>query len=63
MRDMSVFSWLIVIGLILFFYISSATIGELRQLRAIVAERMGSIAEATWRVRDELTQINKRTGI
>jgi hypothetical protein len=59
---MNIFSWLIVIGLILFCYIGFAIIAELRQLRAVVAERIGSIAEAAWRVRDELIQINKRTG-
>ncbi len=35
-------------------------INELRQLRAVVAERVGSVVEATWRVRDELAAMNKR---
>jgi hypothetical protein len=63
---MGILSWLIIIGLVLFFYIGFAIVSELRQLRAILTERVGSLAEAAWRVRDELAQINKRntpTGI
>jgi hypothetical protein len=52
--------WLVVVGLLLVLYLGSMLINELRQLRAVVAERVGSIAEATWRVRDELAAMNKR---
>jgi hypothetical protein len=53
--------WLVVVGLLLFLYMGSTLINELRQLRAVLTERVGSMAEATWRVRDELTEINNRS--
>jgi len=45
---------------VLFFYVGSMLIAELRQLRGVLAERVGSLAEANWRVRDELAEISKR---
>jgi hypothetical protein len=57
---MSAMFWLVVVGLVLFLYVSLMLIAELRQLRGVLAERVGSLAESTWRVRDELAEINKR---
>ncbi len=57
---MSATFWLVVVGLVLFFYVGSMLIAELRQLRGVLAGRVGSLTEAAWRVRDELAEINKR---
>jgi hypothetical protein len=56
---MNTLAWIIVAGLVLLYFIGSAVIKELR----LITDRIGVLAEATWRIRDELTQINKRNGV
>jgi len=36
---------------------------ELARVRAVVTDRLSSIAEALWRIRDELSEANKRSKI
>lgn len=60
---MNTSSWLIVAGLVLIFYLGSGIISELKQLRSVLTERVGSLAEAAWRIRDEITLMNKRHDI
>ena len=52
--------WLGVAALVVIFYLGSILIGELKAIRAVLAQMLGSLAEANWRTRDELAAINKR---
>jgi hypothetical protein len=56
-------AWILIAGIAIILYLGLAIISELRQLRVVLTELQGGIAQATWRVRDELTQINKRNGV
>ena len=57
---MTTIFWLGLVGLIVFFYFGLLLVAELKALRAILVQMLGSLAEASWRMRDELTEINKR---
>lgn len=52
-------TWVIVAGLVLLYYIGSAVI----KMLGLIVDRIGALAEAAWRVRDELTKMNKRDGL
>jgi hypothetical protein len=60
---MTALSWLVVVSLVLVFYLGYSLMIELRQLRAVLTERVGALAEATWRIRDELAKMNKQAGV
>jgi hypothetical protein len=56
---MNTMNGLLLVGLVLFYFIGNAIITQLK----LIVDRVGALAEATWRVRDELAQINKRNSV
>jgi hypothetical protein len=57
---MTALFWLGVVALLVFSVLAFLLIRELRALRAMVAQLLGSLAESNWRMRDELAASNKR---
>jgi len=51
---------LILIAALIFLWAICAIAFELARFRATFTDRLGSIAEALWRIRDELSEANKR---
>lgn len=56
---MSTLDWILVIGLVVFVWLGIVVIKELRRIEAMLLELLGSIAQALWRIRDELAQATK----
>jgi hypothetical protein len=52
--------WTLLVAALAFAWAMYAIAFELARLRTIVTDRLSSIAEALWRIRDELTQLNSR---
>jgi hypothetical protein len=57
---MTPFFWFGVVVLLVSIGFASILIGELKSLRATVAQLLASVAESNWRIRDELAPISKR---
>jgi len=49
-----------IIAVLVFLWAITAIAFELARSREVLTERLGSIAEALWRIRDELSEIKKR---
>jgi hypothetical protein len=55
--------WLGVVALLVFSVVAVVLVRALKNLRANLAELLGSLATSNWRIRDELAAINKRQDI
>jgi hypothetical protein len=51
---------LIVAAVLIFLWAICAIAFEFARFRAILTDRLSSIAEALWRIRDELSEANER---
>ena len=47
------------IGLLGIFVLGVMLIDELRKIRRLLARKLGNLAEASWRIKDELSALNK----
>jgi hypothetical protein len=56
---MSAWQWIAIIGLLLLLWFGVMVIRELRRIRGTFVELVGSIAQALWRIRDELSETNQ----
>ena len=59
---MTAIFWLGVVALLVFIVLGTMLLGELKALRRVATQMLGSLAESNWRVRDELAAINKSKG-
>lgn len=53
---MNILNSLLLVGIVLFYLVGNAIITQLK----LMVDRVGALAEAAWRVRDELAQMNKQ---
>jgi hypothetical protein len=54
------FDVLAIVAVLAHFYLLSALVHQVKRIHVDLADRIGSLAEASWRIRDELTARNKR---
>jgi hypothetical protein len=47
------------IGLLGIFVLGAMLIDELRKIRRLLARKLGNLAEASWRIREELSALNQ----
>ena len=57
---MNAMFWLGVVELFIFALLFFWLIAELKLLRAVLAELLGSLAQASWRTKEELAAMNKK---
>ena len=55
---MNAMFWLGVVALIVFTVLILWLITEIKRLRAVLAELLGSLAQASWRLKDEIAAMN-----
>jgi hypothetical protein len=51
---------LLIVAVLAHFYLLFALVQEIKRIRVDLNNRIGSMVEASWRIRDELTAMNKR---
>jgi len=54
------FDVLVIVAVLAHFYLLSALVQQIKRIHVDLADRIGSLAEASWSIRDELTSMNKR---
>ncbi len=51
--------WILIAGLLLFLWLGMAVVNELKRISLLLTELLGELAQPLWRIKDELTELNK----